>query len=153
MLIYEKNNKLNINFDNEVSENPDLQIGKDGDKTEVLIDGQPGGGSGGSSPFIVTFSGNDDENTSACDKTWEQIVEAYTSGKQIITRYTEDGYFIYDCNTLYVLDDNVSLVDLEFIIVNCQTSKGVISNIIYTRGSIDNLNEPHVTINFGHIQI
>lgn len=30
MLIYEKNNKLNINFDNEVGENPDVQIGKDG---------------------------------------------------------------------------------------------------------------------------
>jgi hypothetical protein len=39
MLIYEKDNKLNINFDNEISENPDLQIGKNGDKTEVLVDG------------------------------------------------------------------------------------------------------------------
>ena len=44
MLIYENNNKLNINFDNEVSENPDLQIGKEDGKTEVLINGQPVGG-------------------------------------------------------------------------------------------------------------
>lgn len=35
MLIYEKNNKLNINFDNEVGENPDVQIGKD----EINLDG------------------------------------------------------------------------------------------------------------------
>lgn len=44
MLIYEKDNKLNINFENTVDGEPDLQIGKDGDKTEVLIDGQQGGG-------------------------------------------------------------------------------------------------------------
>lgn len=40
MLIYEKNNKLNINFDNEVSEQPDLQISKEDGKTSVTIDGQ-----------------------------------------------------------------------------------------------------------------
>lgn len=39
-----KNNKLNINFDNEISENPDLQIGKEDGETQVLIDGQPGDG-------------------------------------------------------------------------------------------------------------
>ena len=44
MLIYEKNNKLNINFDNEVSEQPDLQISKEDGKTSVTIDGQSGGG-------------------------------------------------------------------------------------------------------------
>ena len=44
MLIYEKNNKLNISFDNEVNENPDLQIGKSGDKTEVLVDGSSNSG-------------------------------------------------------------------------------------------------------------
>jgi hypothetical protein len=44
MLIYEKNNKLNISFDNEVNENPDLQIGKSGDKTEILVDGNSNSG-------------------------------------------------------------------------------------------------------------
>lgn len=28
MLVYEKNNKLNINFDNEISENPDKSVRK-----------------------------------------------------------------------------------------------------------------------------
>lgn len=45
MLIYKKNNKLNINFDNEVSEQPDLQISKEDGKTSVKIDGQESGGS------------------------------------------------------------------------------------------------------------
>lgn len=44
MLIYEKNNKLNISFENEIKENPDLQIGKSGDKTEILIDGSSNSG-------------------------------------------------------------------------------------------------------------
>jgi hypothetical protein len=44
MLIYEKNNKLNISFDNEINENPDLQIGKSGDKTEILVDGNSNSG-------------------------------------------------------------------------------------------------------------
>lgn len=56
MLIYEKDNKLNINFENNVEEQPDLQIGKSGDKTEVLIDGQPGSGgsSGGGLKLLLT---------------------------------------------------------------------------------------------------
>lgn len=57
MLIYEKNNKLNINFDNEISENPDLQIGKDGDKTEVLIDGKESSGG-----MLVLYPNNIDGN-------------------------------------------------------------------------------------------
>lgn len=44
MLVYEKNNKLNISFDNEIKENPDLQIGKSGDKTEILVDGSSNSG-------------------------------------------------------------------------------------------------------------
>lgn len=46
MLIYEKENRLNINFENSVNETPDIQIGKDGDKTQILVDGQSSGGSG-----------------------------------------------------------------------------------------------------------
>lgn len=44
MLVYEKNNKLNISFDNEIKESPDLQIGKSGDKTEILVDGSSNSG-------------------------------------------------------------------------------------------------------------
>lgn len=78
MLIYEKDNKLNINFENSVNESPDLQIGKSGDKTEVLIDGQPGGGSGGG----VLICTQDDNGT--LDKTVGQIQTAYYSGKPVI---------------------------------------------------------------------
>jgi hypothetical protein len=80
MLIYEKNNKLNINFDNEVSEQPDLQISKEGDKTQILVDGkESGGGSGG--VFYVTFSKDNGEYIT--DKSIEEIdnlIPLLTSG-------------------------------------------------------------------------
>jgi hypothetical protein len=50
MLIYEKDNKLNINFENSVDGEPDLQIGKDGDKTQILVDGKESDGSSGGLP-------------------------------------------------------------------------------------------------------
>ncbi len=80
MLIYEKNNKLNINFDNEVSENPDLQIGKSGDKTEVLIDGQPGGSGSGVEPVIVTLTQTSETDGTWSGATWEELVNAYYHG-------------------------------------------------------------------------
>lgn len=96
MLIYEKNNKLNINFDNEISENPDLQIGKEDGKTEVLIDGEPsGGGSGG---LIVEFTYVD--GGSQYDKffrsvpTAKQVRDAYLSGRPVIFHFPVlEGWF------------------------------------------------------------
>jgi hypothetical protein len=79
MLVYEKNNKLNINFDNEISENPDLQISKENGKTEVLIDGQEsGGGSGG--VFPITFT-QDDDNNVILSKTAGELDTAQNEGK------------------------------------------------------------------------
>lgn len=40
MLIYEKDNKLNINFENSTEEQPDISIGKEDGKTEIMVDGQ-----------------------------------------------------------------------------------------------------------------
>jgi hypothetical protein len=40
MLIYEKDNKLNINFENSTEEQPDISIGKENGKTEIMVDGQ-----------------------------------------------------------------------------------------------------------------
>lgn len=110
MLIYEKNNKLNINFDNEVSEQPDLQISKEDGKTSVTIDGyqnssipvpvlpedvgkaiivnengdytlaEAGGGSGGL--FVITIDESGETITS--DKTAEEIVNAFLSGKTMV---------------------------------------------------------------------
>lgn len=85
MLIYEKNNKLNINFDNEVSEQPDLQISKEDGKTEVLVDGQPGGGS--NAPLICT----DTEGT--LDKTMGEIQAASNNGTLIIIKTDISTFF------------------------------------------------------------
>lgn len=41
MLIYEKNNKLNINFENSVVESPNISVGKEDNKTKILVDGEP----------------------------------------------------------------------------------------------------------------
>ena len=85
MLIYEKDNKLNINFENNVEETPDLQISKSGDKTEVLIDGQQGGGGSGGGTLVVNVLTLDAE-TMQCtvDKTVQEVVEASSNHQNII---------------------------------------------------------------------
>lgn len=40
MLVYEKNNKLNINFENSVTESPNISIGEEDNKTKILVDGK-----------------------------------------------------------------------------------------------------------------
>jgi hypothetical protein len=109
MIVYEKNNKLNINFDNEVNENPDLQISKEDGKTQILVDGQESGGvpvveagdagkvlsvsSSGTpvwddrGPLLVTFSGTTADGNAACDKTWEEISAAITAGRTLVIQY------------------------------------------------------------------
>lgn len=84
MLIYEKDNKLNINFENSVDGEPDLQIGKDGDKTKILVDGQESGG-GSNAPLICTDTGG------TLDKTMGEIQAAFFSGRLVI-RYEGEGY-------------------------------------------------------------
>ena len=111
MLIYEKNNKLNINFDNEISENPDLQIGKEDGKTEVLIDGEPSGGGGGG--LIVEFTYVD--GGSQYDKffrsvpTAKQVRDAYLSGQSVIFHFPVlEGWFSHDmyCTMAGIVNDN-----------------------------------------------
>lgn len=121
MLIYEKNNKLNINFDNEISENPDLQIGKDGDKTEVLVDGSSNpaipvpvlpedvgktivvnedgsyalanAGGGGSEPFIMHFTGSG-TGTVTPTETIEELVAAFNSGRLCMALFGDTCYYL-----------------------------------------------------------
>lgn len=95
MLIYEKNNKLNINFDNEISENPDLQIGKEDGKTEVLVDGQPSGGGGGS--LLVTFENatttlNEPYYRSAT--TYKQAMDAFKEGRQVVFYFPKNSTYV-----------------------------------------------------------
>lgn len=84
MLIYEKENKLNINFDNEVSEQPDLQISKEDGKTSVKIDGQESGGGSGGGAFIVH------DNSGTLDKTWEEIYNAMDAGNISVIKANVD---------------------------------------------------------------
>lgn len=87
MLVYEKDNKLNINFENSVNESPDLSIGKSGDKTQILVDGQESGG--GSSVFVVNIAKkSDDSSTIALDKTWKEIHDAIVSGTPVYMKGT-----------------------------------------------------------------
>ena len=82
MIIYEKENTLNVSFENSVNETPDIQIGKDGDKTQILVDGQPGGGSGNGVLICTDTNGT-------LDKTMGEIQTAYHSGKTIIIDFTD----------------------------------------------------------------
>lgn len=44
MLIYEKDNKLNINFDNSIEAQPDVQLSKEDGKVNIEAGGEPVGG-------------------------------------------------------------------------------------------------------------
>lgn len=92
MLIYEKENKLNINFDNEVSEQPDLQISKEDGKTSVTIDGQPSGGGGG--VFAVEFTSGQQYHLIA-DKTLKEIYDNAFQGILCKIVRDESGEFMY----------------------------------------------------------
>ena len=91
MLIYEKENKLNINFNNEVSEQPDLQISKEDGKTSVTIDGQPSGGGGGGS-LIVHWTTVSEGYEFRTDKTWKEIHDALENGNQVVILFTNDQF-------------------------------------------------------------
>lgn len=146
MLIYEKNNKLNINFDNEISENPDVQIGKDGDKTEVLINGSSNpaipvpvlpedvgktivvneDGSyalaeagGGSNIFRVIISG-EGKNITA-DKSYEEILVAYTNGS-LVFAVQNDEYILY-------LTHKSKTGNLKFTSYDASTGSGGFHNL------------------------
>lgn len=95
MLVYEKDNKLNINFDNKVDNSPDLSIGKSGDKTQILVDGQPSGGGGGADLFIVTITVTDGKpSTISADCTLAEINAAYDDGKIVVGKIVYGGTVI-----------------------------------------------------------
>ena len=92
MLIYEKNNKLNINFDNEVSEQPDLQISKEDGKTQILIDGQQED----RGPLILEFATT---NPFTVTTPLSEIKAAIKAGRQVMLSYNNfylPAYFLYE---------------------------------------------------------
>lgn len=91
MIIFEKNNKLNINFENKLDA-ADIQIGK----SEIKVDGNNivNGGSGGDSGFFIvtiTVDPNNPENHIS-DKTYAETKEAYDDGKLIIFSINDSMY-------------------------------------------------------------
>lgn len=65
------------------------------------------GGSGGSSVFTVTITG-DEENGYSADKTFDEIVEANSSGKNVVAKWNYDGCdFVLYLNAIF---DNESMV-------------------------------------------
>ena len=121
MIIFEKNNKLNINFENQL-DNPDIEIGK----SEIKVDGNNivNGGSGGDSGFFIvtfTFSYPQGEEVVSVDKTYAEIKAAYDAGKLIIfntsnsmsiASYVEDGGIFDSYVTCGSGDDHV-IVSLQ----------------------------------------
>ena len=84
MIVYEKDNKLNINFENQL-DNPDIEIGK----SEIKVDGNDiVSGGGGSEPLVVNITTEDTVET--LDKTWKEIKDAFDSGTIVLVRYNDD---------------------------------------------------------------
>jgi hypothetical protein len=138
MLIYEKDNKLNINFENSVNESPDLQIGKSGDKTEVLIDGQPGSGSGGG-VYYVTFTIENDIEWIP-DKSIEEMAQAFNDGKYLVAivmmngilpRYCPLSTFGNDFPTFSGVTENKQFIGVEY---DPESGKwNIITEVLVTR--------------------
>lgn len=116
MLIYEKNNKLNINFDNSTEAEPDVVISKEDGQVNIEAGGQPIGG-GGSEPLVVTFSGTTDDGNAECDKTRGEIVSAFTSGKivSVIYEIREDS----PAGVTRIFPDNVYVSGNGQIMASC----------------------------------
>ena len=89
MIIYEKENKLNINFDNSTEAEPDVVISKENGQVNIEAGGQPIGG--GAEPFVVTFSGTSSGGDAACDKTFAEILEAKSAGREIKAKYVNEA--------------------------------------------------------------
>ncbi len=94
MLVYEKNNKLNINFENSIEEQPDIVLGKEDGKTEILVDGQPsGGGGGGASILCLNFASS--ESGWVSDKTFQEVLEALNGGSFVYGYVPENKLYVY----------------------------------------------------------
>lgn len=106
MLVYEKDNKLNISFENNL-ETPDIEIGK----SEINVDGNNivSGGSGGDSLYIINFVVDVKEGTATTTTSIDDIIEAYDSNKILIARFKDDGDVEYSLS-LYSIDEVNSII-------------------------------------------
>ena len=114
MLIYEKDNKLNINFENSVEETPDLQISKESGKTEVKIDGQPGS-SGNSSNFVFDLA---NAKRPEIDGVAYNYVYVHDESKNMVLQ----NVFVYDLNGYPPIISVPNEDETEFLLVETACS-------------------------------
>lgn len=74
MIIYEKENKLNISFDNSTEAEPDVVISKEDGQVNIEAGGQPIGGDGGA--LVVHFEYDSSTDGYISDKTMKEIDDA-----------------------------------------------------------------------------
>ena len=100
MIVYEKENKLNIKFDGKIDETtvPDFSLYKN-DEDKVIIDAnggqsEPGTGGGGSAPLVVTFTKRGAYAVDS-DKTEKEIFDAVqTNG--ILAKCINGGTTVFE---------------------------------------------------------
>lgn len=146
MLIYEKDNKLNISFENNMEET-DIVVGKDevkiGEATisdsnvlPVPEEGDTGkvptvqddgtyalaNASGGSEPLVVTFDYNSHDQEWSVDKTFAEIDNAYNSGSTII-------FFINYFTGVAVRFEEGSVIGYGCTIIGANEDSGIINGV------------------------
>jgi hypothetical protein len=84
-------------------------------------------------PFVMVFTGTTDKGDAACDKTWNEVVEAMESGKRLIGKYIT-----------YTFDDNEVCFDLQ---LNYIKNHEIIGNYLF----IDDLN--NITDSYTNISV
>ena len=97
MIVYEKNNKLNIDFENKIDGTPDIEIGKD----EISVSGNNivNGGSGSSSDVCVlqtTMTEEGNELVITIDKKPSQIKSEIDAGKIIFVNINGMPYSVFE---------------------------------------------------------
>ena len=112
MIIYEKENKLNINFDNSTEAEPDVVISKEDGQVVIEAGGEPIGG--GSEPLVVTFSGTSEGGDAACDKTWAEISQAYNGGRTINAFYYDSQFGLFGLQVSFAKENaNLTYMSCE----------------------------------------
>ena len=147
MIIYEKENKLNINFDNSIEAQPDVQLSKEDGQVNIEAGGQPVGG-GSSGGTVVEFewvpaSGSADPYFKS-KVSASTVADAYKNGQSVVFYFPDDpagrthsyGYGIYGGYTnLMSLYEKAGTTGEGFIFEYCRT--GAMNNVWNESNPVD----------------
>lgn len=93
MIIYEKENKLNINFDNSTEAQPDVEISKEDGQVVIEAGGQPIGGSSSGGMTVefewVPASGSADPYFKSKVPA-STVADAYKNGQSVVFYFPDD---------------------------------------------------------------